>query len=131
MTRRIRGSGGTFEPSKIHSQIRRAYEHAGSSARSLNALVKPLKTEFSPEKLKAVASRMPDVDEKWLAARSPIAPATATSAQFLEALYDPGEKVIVFTVFKSPGQCVFEVGTTPQSRLPDGGPDGVWFFPTR
>jgi hypothetical protein len=128
VAKRIKAAGGTFTPSKLQSQLRRAYEHAGREAGELKALLKPPKAEFSPEKLKQVAATVPGVDEAWLAGKSPVHPATVTSAQFFETLYMAGEKIVVFTIFESQGQCLFEVGVTPPSFLPSGGPDGVWFL---
>jgi len=128
VAKRIKAAGGTFEPSKLQSQLRRAYDHAGSQAGALKALVKPPKVEFSPKKLKAVAATAPGIDEAWLAVRSPVEVVTITSAVFLEALYLAGEKVVVFDIFGSQGQNLFEIGSPEQSALPTHGSDGVWFL---
>lgn len=80
------------------------------------------------------------VDEKWLAEVSPVDVATCTTAGFLDALYRPGERVIIFTNFYSQGQFIHWVGrggfrlagrpglSAVRSDLPGGGPDGVWFL---
>ena len=128
VTHRIKDSGGTYNPSKIQSQLKRAYGHVGNAANIYNAIMKVPKTEYSPEKLAKVASAMPDVDEAWLAAKSPIDPATVSSAQFLESLYNPGEKIVVFTVFESQGQELFEVRAAKKQVLPKWGINGVWFL---
>ena len=128
VTSRIKAGGGSFNLSKIQSQLRRAYEYAGSVAGALNTLARPPQTEFSPEKLSQVASAAPYADETWLARRSSIDPSTVTSRQFLKALYMTGEKIVVFSLFESQGQCLFEVGGEPPSPLPVGGPEGVWFL---
>lgn len=128
VTSRIKASGGTFNPSKIKSQLQRAYDFVGSSACEIKTLIMPPKTEYSLEILTKVASAVPAVDEAWLAEKSRFNPSRVTSAQFLGTLYNPGEKVVVFDVFESQGQCVFEVGATKKQALPKWGPDGVWFL---
>jgi len=124
---RIRESGGTFEPSKIQSQARRAYENAGNAPGELNALARPPKAIYSPEKLKAVASKLPGVDIKYLVARSPM-PLFRNSAMFLNSLYRPREKTLVFTDFQSQGQIVFEAGTVWSPPLPTEAQEGAWFL---
>jgi len=74
-----------------------------------------------------VAARVSGIDEAWLAAASPVGPATLTSEQFLSALYEPGEKVVLFSIFQSQGQCVFEVGAKKNDPIP-AGTEGVWFL---
>ena len=55
---------------------------------------------FCFRKLKAVASRLPGrIDGDWFKARSPQHP--RTSFEFLEAIYRPGEYVLVFTGYRS------------------------------
>ena len=124
----IKAAGGTFSPSKLQSQLRRAYAHVSGEAGEFKALVRPPKVEFSPEKLHRIASAAPEINEAWLASRSPLNPAEVTSPQFLQALDQPGEKVVVFTDFQSQGQCLFVVGSHEPSFLPAGGPEGVWFL---
>jgi hypothetical protein len=125
---RIKAAGGTFTPAKLQSQLRRAYARAGREASEMKTLVKPPKVDFSPEKLQRLASAAPDINEGWLAARSPLDPATVTSTQFLQTLYRPGEKVVVFTDFQSQGQCLFEIGASEPTSLPTEGSQGVWFL---
>lgn len=124
---RIKAAGGTFDPSKLQSQLRRAYEYAGSQAGEMQALVKPAKVVFSPEKLKEVASQVPGVDPKYVASRSP-SPRWRESALILSSLYPPGEKLLVFTDFQSQGQIVFDTGATSNAPLPARTNDGVWFL---
>lgn len=64
------------------------------------------------------------VDLVWLANRSALDPATVTAAGFLEAMYEPGEHVVVFTEQRSQGQALW-----PDDPLPSRGADGVWFLP--
>lgn len=81
-------------------------------------------------------------DRAWFASRSPIAPATVTSEAFLAHLYEPEERVVVFTEFASQGQYLewighgsYRLAPRPDVRavkspdgLPAGGPEGVWFM---
>ena len=62
------------------------------------------KPEYDPSKLEALANRIDfDVAPEWLEGRSPLTGWNRTPAGFLQALYEPGEKIIVFDVFKSQG----------------------------
>jgi len=120
--------GGTFSPAKIRSQIRRAYEHVGSKNDAPGFICKAPKTEFSADKLKSMAAKVPGVHPELLQALSPVATDAVSSAQFLEHLYKPGEKVVVFVHYESQGQLLYEVGAPTSPTLPEGGPCGVWFL---
>jgi len=124
----IIGTGGTFDPAKLKSQLRRAYEFVGTQAGETKALVKPPRAVFNPEKLRQCASKVAAINADWLREQSPIPVPTVTSAEFLEHLYQVGERVVVFTTFRSQGQRVYEVGSQNEDALPAGGPDGVWFL---
>lgn len=81
-------------------------------------------------------------DRDWLAARSPVKPGGISSMSFLEYLYRPGERVLIFDQFASQGQFIywvgkgaFRLGRRPDVRavaspggLPSGGPEGIWFL---
>ncbi len=125
---RIKTARGAFDPSKLQSQLRRAYAHVYNEVGEFKALVKPPKVEFSADKLKRIASTAPEINAGWLTARSPLNPTVTTSAQFLQALYQPDEKVVVFTDFQSQGQCLLAVGSSNPAPLPTGSPGGVWFL---
>lgn len=83
---------------------------------------------------------VPSVDEAWFARRSPINVTNCSSIDFLEKLYLPGERVLVFTDQKTQGDFVAWIrqGTyrlsqqrgvkAVASQLPQSGPDGVWFL---
>jgi len=128
VARRIEASGGTFNPSKLENQIRRAYEFVNNRASDMGAIVRPPKASFSPETLNKVASAVTGVDEAWLAKRSTLDPSTVSSQRFLESIYMPGERVLMFTLFESQGQCLYEIGGRWQPLLPRGGPEGVWLL---
>lgn len=128
VTTKIKATGGTFTPAKIQSQLRRAYSFVGSQQNSLTYLSKVPKPQFDPEKLKAIAERVTSADDAWLRSHSPIPTDPITSGQFLDHLYAPGERVLVFTHYESQGQLFYEVGAKPQEAIPAGSPSGVWFL---
>ena len=84
------------------------------------------KIQYDLEKLRRLAGDMADtVDLPYLANRSQIDPAGITASDFLRRLYNPdkGERVIVFSEYKSQGQAVW-----PTESIPTSGPDGIWFL---
>lgn len=84
------------------------------------------KVVYDPELLRRLAGGLIDeVDLVWLANRSEVDPAGVSAAGFLRRLYraDAGEKVVVFSEYKSQGQAVW-----PDEEIPTAGPDGVWFL---
>ena len=88
---------------------------------------------FDPAKLARIAAKLDGIDPQWFAARSPKRPDNRTPASFLHELYAPGEKVIVFDVFESQGQTVWECTPPPfDARELDafrtGKPHGVWYL---
>src|SRR5436190_1653682 len=69
----------------------------------------------------------------WFAARSPIPPDNRTPASFLHAIYEPGERVVVFDVFESQGQAVWTCQTPPFNAdeldsFTTGRRCGVWYL---
>lgn len=100
---------------------------------------------YDADKLASFAARCPfPIDEAWLASRSPVPiPAVqdrALSARFLDALYSPGERILIFEREFSQGDYLveagkgsFRLGDSPgvkavRSELPAGGLIGVWFL---
>lgn len=99
---------------------------------------------FEMEKLRRVAETVPvEVTKDWLVTHSPITlqrGMRGVAVDFLEALYQAGEKVLIFTRFTSQGDFGWHVGDKGwrlgdargikpvKSNLPLGGPDGVWFL---
>ena len=70
------------------------------------------KVEFDPDKLKKVAAQLDGIDAAWFAVRSPIRPDNRTPVSFLQALYRPGEKLLIFDVFESQGQGLWTCEST-------------------
>jgi hypothetical protein len=80
-----------------------------------------------------VAGLAPAVDEEFVKARSPLCPETQTPASFLQRLYRPGERVLVFDAFESQGLHVCECVESPYDarsldHLVNGFKDGIWFL---
>jgi len=138
---------------KLRSAIGKAEAVRGNGGPPMHGNVAPLpllpaklkRPPYDPAKLADFAARCPfPITPEWLAARSPVAipekQDVSTSLLFLSALYQPGERVLVFTSEWSQG----DFGWTPErgssrlgkveavkaveSPLPAGGPVGVWFL---
>ncbi len=107
----------------------------------------PKRPPFDPKKLADFAGRCPHpITTAWLRERSPLPvpdpceQGRATAEAFLAALYQPGERVLIFTRQTSQGDFLFEpgrgsyrLGNAPgiravASALPIGGREGVWFL---
>ena len=84
----------------------------------------PVKRGFDLNALSRMAGDL-DVDLVWLANRSELDPATVSAEEFLARLYNApaGERVVVFSEYKSQGQAIW-----PTDRIPTSGPDGIWFL---
>jgi len=130
VVQRITRAGGHVDSSGIARQWRRACEYLGKvAAGEIIAGPKVRAAEFSPELLKHVASRIVVLDPvDFLRQRSAVPPATVTAESFLEHLYHPGERVIVFSEFKSQGQALYVVGETTELSIPKAGADGIWYL---
>jgi hypothetical protein len=96
---------------------------------------------FRFDHLAGVVRSVPEVSPEWFEARSPVRPRRLTSGEFLEQVFRPGERALIFTDFYSQGDFLWEVGKggfrlaeergvkAARSALPtDGGDQGVWFL---
>ena len=88
---------------------------------------------YDAETLRRFAAPCEGFDEACFMARSAKLPDRCTPVSFLHALYRPGEKVLIFTTFKSQGQHVWNHPGFPyDARALDsfrtGHTDGVWFL---
>lgn len=118
---------------------------AGNVARKPLPERKQKRPPFDAAKLAEVAARCPyPIDEAWLAARSPVAiPAEQNAelaARFLDSLYQPGERILIFEREFSQGDYLveagkgsFRLGDSPgvkavRSALPAGGQIGIFFL---
>lgn len=104
-------------------------ERAAGGDRPARPVVAPKprpKLVYDPARLRHLAGEMAEtVDLPWLANRSEVDPAGISAGEFLARLYRPeaGERVIVFSEYKSQGQAVW-----PVDRIPTEGRDGIWFL---
>lgn len=117
---RIEATGKAVEAGWIERNIGRAYERAEPPAEKAKLAHRKADTEdearpepkkkpeFAQSKLAGFAGTWAQmVDATWLADRSPVEPAGKTAGDFLAALYQPGEHVVVLDVFESQGQWVW------------------------
>ena len=99
--------------------------------------------QFDPTVLERVVRReLRGMGPEDLVKLSPMDPRGITPAMFLETVYVPGERVIVFTEYRSQGDWLYEVGGRGWFRLgsrpdvratrvehgPSGGKEGVWYL---
>lgn len=126
--RRIEAAGGKASPSWLRRNVGRAYEKAepprertiGQSdnrttgARRVAAVEaeeepEPAKPVYSQGKLEAFAGAWARAcDTAWLADRSPVDPLQVTAGGFLSHLYQASERVVIFDVFASQGQWLWD-----------------------
>lgn len=121
----IKASGGSYNTSKLQSQMRRAYAHVTGAEAS--AIVTSPTIQFEPDRLAALASKIDPVTRDELRRVSPVSVADIDSAAVLNTLYKPAEKILVFTDYYSQGEVLFEVGAT-NSALPRLTAEGAWFL---
>lgn len=120
----------------------------GKVARRPMPKPRPKRPAFDPEALTRLAEKCPvEISQEWLLDRSPLSfpgrtgeQGTETAEAMLSALYQPGERVLVFTSPFSQGDFLFchgrgsfRLGEKPEikavpSPLPVGGPEGIWFL---
>lgn len=96
--------------------------------------------DYDEGKLREFVHGVPEVDVEWFMRRSPVDPRGVAPGEFLEHVFRPAERVLIFTNFRSQGDFLWEVGrggfrlsdergvSAVKSELPAGGPDGVWFL---
>lgn len=128
--KRILKSGGLVNPTDLDHQLHRACKYVGAVvAGDIKPVQKSAPPLFSEERLKAVAGRVQIEDPvEFVRRRSVLAPSTITSGRFLNEIYRPDERIIVFTEQKSQGQAVHVVGDSQHGALPRKGEQGVCFL---
>lgn len=124
---RIKASGGSYNASKLQSQMRRAYDHVTGARAETSAIVTSAPMKFEPDRLAKLASKIDPVTRDDLKRASPVSVVASDSAAFLNILYEPGEQVLVFTDYFSQGEVLFEVGAT-NVALPKLTADGAWYL---
>lgn len=95
---------------------------------------------YDEEKLRKLVAGVPEVTPEWFEERSPIDPRKVTPGEFLEHVFRRGERVLIFTEYRSQGDYLWEVGRggfrlgaergvkAVRSALPAESPEGVWFL---
>lgn len=92
--------------------------------------------------IQAVASVPDEAGEAaWFECRSPVDPRGMEAAAFLDHVFRPGERVLIFTRFKGPGDFLWQAGSggcrlgavkgvkaVPSALPRSGGKDGVWYL---
>lgn len=138
-------AGGLYRWMLRKQGVRTVYRGEAGGGRRLERAAPTIQVEgrldFRLDALQAEVRDVPGwVDAGWLRGASPLVVEGCTSAQFLEALYRPNERVLIFTKFMSQGQFIYWAGKFGvrlamrrdvkgvRSELPAGGPDGVWFL---
>jgi hypothetical protein len=116
-------------------EIEQAVEKVFSAVGLVRAYCPPApRTSYTLSKLEKVARGLDGFGAEELEAKSPIRPDNRTPASFLQALYAPGERVLVFSRYKSQGQAVWERKEEPFDagaldsfiKPPEG--TGAWFL---
>ena len=136
--------------------IGRQKSESGSSSSGRNFSSPTPAAAVEPERLKKRQVYEPSALQKmmcrgfspsfsWLAERSPWDPRRLTAQGFLDAIFEPGEKTVIFTRFTSQGQFghiagkpgkTFYVGDRPGLRpviaeeFPEHAREGAWFLPS-
>ena len=132
------GNADRWTENELEHKIRSAANGPGADGYLLGSASAPESAHFAPARqsrppVKRIfdvnaLSRMAgdlDVDLVWLANRSELDPATVSAEEFLARLYNApaGERVVVFSEYKSQGQAIW-----PTDRIPTSGPEGIWFL---
>lgn len=100
-----------------------------------------VRPEVDMDEIARFTQGVPDgIDEAWLMRRSPVDVSSVGPGEFLDAIFRPDERVLVFTSQWSQGDFLWWVGRggyrlsaergvkAVRSELPKGGKDGVWFM---
>lgn len=112
------------------------YGKTAAAPKAKPAARPPINRELLAEFTRGV----PAVSEEWLARRSPVDVSTVTPGDFLSAIFNMNERVLVFTTQYSQGDFIWWVGRggfrlsqdrgikAVPSDLPNGSADGVWYL---
>lgn len=103
---RIRSSGGKVVPRDMERQIERGYAYARKDATEGVAPVATSVTRsyYSAADLVTRADRQREFTWEDLSRRSPVDPSGLTSAQYLDAVFRPGENVVIVKHREDPGR---------------------------
>lgn len=82
--------------SSFNGQHQSTFHHFPTQADAKSA-PRASQVDYDEAKLRALAAKMPGVDEEWLWERSPVRPECMTPGAFLLRLYRPGERIQILT----------------------------------
>ena len=131
VSRRVIASGGKLVQRDLQRNLDRALGHAkapavGGVVASLQ-VSKPKPPSYSPATLTRFACGGPEITWEEVAARSPIDPAGVTASAFLDAVFRPGEHVIIVQHRTDPGRA-YEAGSRKEWVNGLKSPEGVFFL---
>jgi hypothetical protein len=134
---KIVSAGDHPRAGKLTQQLRRAYAFAGLHHQTgvARSFQNPERPTFLLDYARRFAERVPErLDRKWLRSNSPVrAPFLLTPAEFLAAVYAMGDQVLIFTDYRSQGQCLWQKYSMKLERdelahFVRGHAEGVWFL---
>lgn len=134
---RIANCGRYIEPHEIPDAIKNSgaykWEPKTASQRRAEWIANPDTTrpravpDFNPERARVAAAKIPvPITEGWLKAHSPVC-VNCSVTEFVEMLFGPNEKLLVFTNFRSQGYLSPDECDVEQFASADFA-DGVWFL---
>ena len=84
--------------------------------------------KFNPQLAIATAAKVPaEITSDWLKARSPV-PVDCSTEEFLESIFEPGEQVLIFNVYRSQGRRLWHSSVPLEKFIQQHWPDGAWFL---
>jgi hypothetical protein len=133
---RTANCGRELEPHEIPDAVKNSgackWEPSGKSASQKRAewIASPTirrVPEFNPELAIRTASRVPaEITPAWLKAHSP-APVSSSTGQFLQSFFEPHEKALVFSRYKSQGR-LWPSEISIERFCRQHWVDGAWFL---
>jgi hypothetical protein len=126
----IRAVGGIPDHRDLAEQWFRACTYVGKARTAeIKNLPKEPRLSFSPDALRHIGSRVNVPDPAgFLRRTSPVTPSSVTPTKFLDTIYRPSEKIIVFKNMMTQGQAIYTVGQSSPTSIPTTGQEGIWFL---
>jgi|GEM_PF-2628244 hypothetical protein len=130
IAKHIRAIGGTPDFRDLAEQWKRACSYVGKAATNgLQVTPKEPSLTFSPDALNYFALHANVHDPfDYVRRKSTVRPSSVSHSKFLDTVYRPGEKIIIFNKIMSQGQAIYTVGQSLPNSIPPAGPDGIWFL---
>jgi hypothetical protein len=136
VAKRIAEAGGIPDAYKLARQASDAYDVTapqGTGPRTSHPQKPRVTPEYNPDVLMRFSNNLGfQVTPSWLYQRSPLHPDALAPGAFLRFLFRPGEKVLVFDVYKSQG-CQVWMHPGPDGNVNElnylkQGCEGAWFL---